>query len=157
MNLKFIFPIIITAAIMIAAPLTLFAQIPPPPSPVAPSFDSLDAPIPPPGPTPESPESSSTSGITIKRIFGRLIEIIGLIIPLLVLAATVLLLYGITRYIISGEDEKKVQEARNMIIYGIISLATMTVMWALVHLLASAIFGTSQLPGIPEPNLDVFN
>lgn len=95
-----------------------------------------------------------SSNITISRIFERLTEILTLIIPLLVLTATVVLLYGITRYIMSGEDEQKVGEARNLIIYGIISLAVMVVVWALVHVLASAIFGTSDLPMIPKPDLN---
>lgn len=95
-----------------------------------------------------------SSSITITRIFQRLTEILALIIPLLVLTATVILLYGITRYIMSGEDEKKVEEARNLILYGIISLAVMVVVWALVKVLAGAIFGTSDLPMIPKPDLN---
>ena len=96
------------------------------------------------------------SGLTISDIFARLTEILNLIIPLLVLLATVIFIWGIVKYITAGGDEQRLEEAKNLIIWGIIALAVMISVWGFVYILIDAIFGTNSLPGIPGPSLDPF-
>ena len=96
------------------------------------------------------------SGLTISDIFARLTDILNLIIPLLVLLATVIFIWGIVKYITAGGDEQRLEEAKNLIIWGIIALAAMVSIWGLVYILVGAIFGTNSLPGIPSPSLDPF-
>ena len=93
---------------------------------------------------------------TIKGIFARITRIVGGVIPFLVLLATVVFLWGILKYITAGDDENQLEEARNIILWGIIALAAMVAVWGLVNLLLNAIFGTSNVPGIPSPDLTPF-
>lgn len=100
--------------------------------------------------------TNPSPGITISRIFARLTEILNLIIPFLVLVATVIFIGGIVKYITAGADEQKIQQARVFIVWGIIALAVMLTVWGFVNVLISAIFGTTDLPGIPSPDLKPF-
>jgi hypothetical protein len=64
---------------------------------------------------------------------GRLTDGLNVIIVFLFLVATVMLLFGIVKYVAAGDDEDKVTEGRNLIIYGIIGLAVMVALWAFVN------------------------
>jgi uncharacterized membrane protein YidH (DUF202 family) len=97
-----------------------------------------------------------SGGITISRIFQRLIEVLNLIIPFLVLLASVLFIWGIVRYVTAGDNEQRLEEGKRLIMWGIIALAVMIMVWGFVFVLISAIFGTSNLPPIPGPSLDPF-
>ncbi|TSC79102.1 MAG: hypothetical protein G01um101429_609 [Parcubacteria group bacterium Gr01-1014_29] len=97
-----------------------------------------------------------SQSITISRIFARLTEILNLIIPFLVLLATVIFIWGIVRYVASGDNEQKVEEAKILIMWGIIALAAMLTVWGFVNILISALFGTTNLPNIPGPDLQPF-
>ena len=96
------------------------------------------------------------TSITISDIFARVTEVLNLVIPFLVLLATVIFIWGIVKYITAGGDEQRLEEAKNLIIWGIIALAAMVSVWGLVYILIDAIFGTTNLPGIPGPSLDPF-
>lgn len=102
------------------------------------------------------PSNISSNNITISRVFGRVTEVLNLIIPFLVLLATVIFIWGIVKYITAGGDEQRLEEAKNLIIWGIIALAVMISVWGFVYILIDAIFGTNSLPGIPGPSLDPF-
>jgi heme/copper-type cytochrome/quinol oxidase subunit 2 len=102
------------------------------------------------------PSTGLNSGITIRTIFARLTEVMNLLIPFLVLLATVIFIWGIVRYVTAGGDEQKIESGRNLIIWGIIALAVMLTVWGFVNILISAIFGTSNLPNIPGPSIEPF-
>lgn len=65
------------------------------------------------------------------------------IIGLLFVAATVVFLWGVIKYVVAGGDEKKLDEGRNFIIYGLIGLFVMLAMWGIVRAVCSSIFGVS--------------
>ena len=136
--------IIFISLILLLAPLsTLYAQpSTPPPPPGGGSGSGLGG--------------AGRDNLTIGDIFARLSEIFNLFIPFLILVGTVLFLWGVTRYILAGGDEKQIEEARNIIIYGIISLACMIAVWAFVNILASAITGTTNPPGLPGIDIKPF-
>lgn len=100
--------------------------------------------------------SKVPSNITISRVFGRITQVLNLVIPFLVLLATVIFIWGIVKYITAGGDEQRLKEAKNIIIWGIIALAVMVSVWGLVYVLIDALFGTTKLPGIPGPSLEPF-
>lgn len=100
--------------------------------------------------------SAVSSGITITAIFKRLTQVFNLIIPFLVLLATVIFIWGILKYITAGGDEKKLEEAKSVIVWGIIALAVMLTAWGFVKVLVDAIFGTENLPPLPGPDLAPF-
>lgn len=100
--------------------------------------------------------SNVSGGITITAIFGRLTQVFNLIIPFLVLLATVVFIWGIVKYITAGGDEKKLEEAKSVIMWGIIALAVMLTAWGFVKVLIDAIFDTETLPSLPGPDLTPF-
>jgi len=100
--------------------------------------------------------SAVSNSITITAIFTRLTQVFNLIIPFLVLLATVIFLYGIVKYITSGGDEKKLEEAKSVIVWGVLALAVMLTAWGFVKVLVDAIFGTENLPPLPGPDLTPF-
>ncbi len=84
--------------------------------------------------------ASAGADFSIENVFTRLTEVLNRIIPFLVLLATVLLLYGIVRYVGAGDDESKVEEGRRLIIYGIIGLAILVTVWAFVNIVIDFFF-----------------
>lgn len=100
--------------------------------------------------------SPASETITIARIFERLTNVFNLIIPFLVLLATVIFIWGIVRYITAGGDEQRLTEAKNLMVWGIIALAVMLTVWGFVNVLIDAIFGTENIPDIPGPDLTPF-
>ena len=99
---------------------------------------------------------SASPNITIPKIFARLSQIFNKIIPLLVLLATFVFLWGVVRYITAGGDEEKIREARQLIVYGVVALAVMITVWALVFVVVGAFFGSDALPALPGPDLSPF-
>ncbi|OGZ44477.1 MAG: hypothetical protein A3J55_04525 [Candidatus Ryanbacteria bacterium RIFCSPHIGHO2_02_FULL_45_17b] len=99
---------------------------------------------------------AASEDITITAIFNRLSQVLGLVIPLLVLLATVVFMWGILKYITAGGDEKKLEEAKSVIVWGIIALAVMLTAWGFVKIVIDAIFGTQTLPPLPGPDLAPF-
>ena len=100
--------------------------------------------------------SNTSSGITITAIFKRLTQIFNLIIPFLVLLGTVIFIWGIVKYVTAGGDEKRLEEAKSIIVWGIIALAVMLMAWGFVAVVIDAIFGTENLPPLPGPDLTPF-
>jgi fumarate reductase subunit D len=94
---------------------------------------------------------------TIAGIFARITSLLNLLIPFLLLLATVIFLYGVVKYVASGGDEKKVEEARKMIMYGVVALAAMLAVWGFVGVIVGAIFGFGPVPSIPGIDLEPFN
>ena len=69
-----------------------------------------------------------------------LIEDIGTVVAN-VLASVVILyfLYGAGNYVLHAEDEEKRAEGRKMMLYGIIAIAVMVSLWALVRIITTTI------------------
>lgn len=85
--------------------------------------------------------------MTIENVLDAIRSSLTKLIPFLALAATVILVFGIVKYITAGGDEESTKNARRMIIFGIIGLALMLSLWAFVRILI-AFFG---LDGAPTP------
>jgi fumarate reductase subunit D len=60
------------------------------------------------------------------------------VIPVIFGLVFVFLLYGILKYIISAGDEKKVEEAKKTVFYGIIAIFIMLSFWGLVSIITSS-------------------
>lgn len=75
---------------------------------------------------------------------------INRLVVFLVLIATVMLIFGIVRYISAGGDEDKVAEARNLIIYGIIGLAVIIMIWGFVRVLVDFVFDPTTDFDLPD-------
>ena len=93
--------------------------------------------------------SCPAADFTIEGILKTLSCNLNKSIPLLVLLATVVFLWGVVRYITAGGDETKIEEARKLIVYGIIGLAVIVAVWGFVNVLINLIFRAETIPSIP--------
>ena len=84
---------------------------------------------------------------TVGGILGIISAILLFLIPLLMILATVVFLWGVILYIIAGSDEEKLQTAKAYIIVGLIGLTAMIAIWGLVRVLTGS-FGVGGV-GIP--------
>lgn len=89
------------------------------------------------------------TSFTIENVLRTLSISLNRIIPFLVLAATALFLWGVVKYLTAGDDESRIEEARRLIIYGIISFAVIIAVWGLVYVVIDFIFNTKTIPNIP--------
>src|SRR3989344_8305736 len=83
----------------------------------------------------------------IGTILDKIDELLGTIIPLLMVVATVVFLWGIVMYITAAGDEKKAATAKTYITSGIIGLFFMVAIWGIVRAI-TATFGVGG-EGIP--------
>ena len=87
---------------------------------------------------------------TFQSILTTIGTLLGYLIPILMVIATIVFIWGIISYILSaGSDERK-KEAKNLIIWGLIGLFVIVAMWGLVTVIGST-FGVSEtvIPGAP--------
>lgn len=83
-------------------------------------------------------------------ICGILVTIDGIlraVVPILMVLATVVFLWGVVRYVTAGGDEDKLKEGRQFIIFGLIGLFVMVAVWGIVAALVRS-FGVGG--GIPS-------
>ena len=79
--------------------------------------------------------------ITIGSLLNNVGQVANRAISLLFVIATLVFLWGIIRYVIAGEDEEKLKEGRQYIIYGLIGLAVMLAVWGIVGAVVKTLFG----------------
>lgn len=92
--------------------------------------------------------------MTIQAIITKLIStLLTPAVPILIGLAVVLFFWGLVKYVNSGfGDTKKIEEARNLMIWGIISITVMVSVWGLVKIVQTTFFGGSvptSAPAIP--------
>lgn len=100
------------------------------------------------------PLSLGTSGGTIntfQELVAAIVEIINYyLVPLLFTLALFWFLYGVVEYIRSVGDQKKREDGRWMMVYGIIGLTVMVSVWALVNIVRYTFNFDYRQPPIPE-------
>jgi hypothetical protein len=72
----------------------------------------------------------------IDSILTAIGNILNTALPLIIAAAVVYFVYGIARYVMSGDEAAK-EAAKGKIIYGIIGLFVMISVWGLVRILTN--------------------
>ncbi|KKT56395.1 MAG: hypothetical protein UW81_C0017G0028 [Candidatus Giovannonibacteria bacterium GW2011_GWC2_44_9] len=63
--------------------------------------------------------------------------ILNRIIPILMIIATIVFLWGVIRYITASGEEEKLAEGRRFIVFGLIGLFVMVAIWGVVRALVS--------------------
>lgn len=87
---------------------------------------------------------------TIGTILTDVQTILNTIIPILMILATVVFLWGVITYITAGGDEEKAKSGRTYIIWGLIGLFAMVAVWGLVRALVNTFgVGSTGVPGGP--------
>lgn len=81
-------------------------------------------------------------------------SILNYLVPILVVVALVMFIWGVIQYIASGTDATKRAEARNLILYGVIGLFAIVAVWGLVEVIIET-FSIDVDPGITAPSTDV--
>lgn len=79
--------------------------------------------------------------LNFTSLVDKLSDIANAIIPFLIGAALVLIIWGILSYVRNAGDSEKVAEGRRVIIYGIIALFLMLSFWGFVILIKNSLFG----------------
>jgi cation transporter-like permease len=69
-----------------------------------------------------------------ENFLGDVRNILNMLLPIIIAAAVVYFVYGIARYVMSGDEAAK-EVAKGKIIYGIIGLFVMISVWGLVRIL----------------------
>ncbi len=68
--------------------------------------------------------------------------VLGLAVPVIIALAVVVFLWGVLKFVTAAGDEEKRKEGRGFIIWGLVGVAVMILLWAIIAWLASA-FGLS--------------
>ena len=83
----------------------------------------------------------------VTSIIDQISQILSSIIPILLLIATIVFLWGVIQFITAGADEEKRASARSLMIYGLIALFVMVAVWGIVRIFVQ-FTGTGNV-GIP--------
>ncbi len=78
------------------------------------------------------------AGASLSSVAGKILDIIGIFPKLLIALALAYFLYGLTGYL-SGIDEKKKKEARDVMFYGIIGLFVMVSTLGIINVIIDAL------------------
>ena len=81
--------------------------------------------------------------MTLEFLLGKIGFLLGLIIPILFVLATVVFLWGIIQFLTAAGDETKLKEGKKRMLWGIIGLAVMLAVWGLARMLALFFTGSS--------------
>ena len=73
----------------------------------------------------------------IQSIVGTIRSIVNSIVPLFMVIAVAVFLWGIIKYITAAGDEEKAKDARGYIIYGLIGIFVMVAFWGIIQVVAS--------------------
>ena len=86
----------------------------------------------------------------VSSILNQLENILNRIIPILMILATVVFLWGVVRYVTAQGDENKIKDGRQFIIFGLIGLFIMLALWGVVRALVAQFgVGGGVIPGGP--------
>lgn len=73
----------------------------------------------------------------VSTILTEISSILNTVIPILMILATLIFLWGIIQYITAAGDEEKIKGAKWYIIWGLIALFVMVSVWGLVQVLTN--------------------
>ncbi len=74
---------------------------------------------------------------TLGDIVGTVRDLVNTIIPLFMVIAVAVFLWGIVKYITAAGDEEAAKTARGYIIYGLIGVFVMVAFWGIIQVVAS--------------------
>ena len=100
------------------------------------------------------PMMAMAAATKIDEIVDKIGEIFEAIIPVLMLVAFAVFLWGVVKFIFSGGDEEKRKSAKHLIVYGLIGLLVMIAVWGIIRVVLST-FGIQEglditIPMYPE-------
>lgn len=89
---------------------------------------------------------------TVEGVIRRLTNtILTVVIPFLLVVATLIFIYAIIGYIRAAGESTEQEKMRALILWSVIALAAILSLWALVGFITSYV-GTAGIPGATAPN-----
>ncbi len=88
-----------------------------------------------------------------QSILNEVSRLIGLATPIVVALALLYFFWGLANYILNSGDEKKKDEGRRIMIWGIIALFVMVSVWGLVNVIQDT-FNISNQQSVDVPYVD---
>jgi hypothetical protein len=79
----------------------------------------------------------------IADIMNMVDSILGIVLPTLMVIATIVFIWGIIMFITAAGSDDKRKEGKNLMIWGVIGLFVMVAMWGLVQVIGNT-FGVGQ-------------
>ena len=73
---------------------------------------------------------------------------LNLLVTFLMILAVVVFIWGIIKYLGAGSEDE-LNEARNMILWGVVFLAVMVAVWGFVNIVLDFIFADEPIPRTP--------
>ena len=92
---------------------------------------------------------------TLQKFICTIGNILNTIIPVLIVLAVVLFIWGIIQYVI-GSDEEAKKKGKDRMIFGIIGLVVIVAMWGLVSLVTSTFGLDSSNINVNVPTVPLF-
>ena len=96
---------------------------------------------------------SLTAAQTALTVIDKVKQILGAVIPILITLAVIYFFWGLGKYILNVDSEEGKEQAKSIMIWGIIALFVMVSVWGLVNLIGNTFdiqSGNSiQLPTVP--------
>jgi succinate dehydrogenase/fumarate reductase cytochrome b subunit len=88
----------------------------------------------------------------VDSFLGKLSSWIGTLLPIVVAIALLYFFFGLIKFITSGGDSEKKEEAKNTMVWGVIALFVMVSVWGLVSFIGTSLDidqgGTGDVPGV---------
>ncbi len=92
---------------------------------------------------------SIASAQTFQGIATNIGNLLNLVVPILFMAATVVFLAGVVKYIAAAGNEEKREEGKQFIFWGLIGLFVMVAIWGIINLFVMFFF-SGRLPSAPD-------
>lgn len=90
--------------------------------------------------------AAQSLGDILSGILDDIDSLLSTLIPVLMLLAVAIFLWGIVKFITAAGDEAKAKEAKGYIIYGLIGLFVIVAFWGIISVLQTT-FGTTDTSG----------
>lgn len=93
----------------------------------------------------------SAAVASFQELLSAIGSLISLLIPIAVASALLFFFYGLAEFIRNSGNEKKVEEGRRIMIWGVIALFVMSSIWGIVGFFQLDIFGVAGVPQLLVP------
>lgn len=106
------------------------------------------APTPPmcPNPTLMSPVTPTN----FTEVICLILDFISNLVPVIIGLTVITFLWGLAKFILAAGDEKKIQDGKNLMVWGIIGIFVMVSVWGIVRIVYGSFFsGPIGLPFLP--------
>ncbi len=93
---------------------------------------------------------NNTTGVnSVASLSNFIVTTINTLVVFLVGLGVFFFIFGLVKYATSGDDETKIKEARDYIVYGLLGIAIMMTVWGLVKIVSNTFFPNQYGSSIP--------